>query len=72
MTPFSFKSVAARLNIYKDNGPVLKSIVVVGDGFNWGGWYGTEMVVDGFVVSIWSFGTITCGRMSSSSEVCDS
>ena len=34
MTPFSFKSVAAQLNISKDNGPVLKSFEVMGDGFN--------------------------------------
>ena len=52
MTPFSFKSVAARLNVSKDNGPVLKSVEVIGDGCNWDGWYGTDMVVDGFVVSI--------------------
>ena len=64
--------MAAQLNISKDNGPVVNSVVVRGDGSNQGGWYGTEMVFDGFVVSIWSFGTITGGRMSSSSRVCDS
>ena len=72
MTPFSFKSVAAWFNISKDNGPVLKSVEVMGDGSNWDGWYGMDMAVEGFVVSIWSFGTIIGGRMSSSGGVCDS
>ena len=44
--------MAAQLNISKDNGPVLKSVVVIGDGSNQDGWYGTEMVVEDFVVSI--------------------
>ena len=52
MTPCLFKSAAAQLNIYKDKGPVLKSVEVIGDGSNQDGWYGTDMVVDGFVISI--------------------
>ena len=52
MTPFSFKSVAAQLNISKDNSPVLKSVEVMGDGSNQDGWYGIDRVVEGFVVSI--------------------
>ena len=43
MTPFSFKSVAARLNISKDNGPVLKSVLKSWLLFpNWDGWYGID------------------------------
>ena len=57
MIPFSFKSVAAWLNISKDMGPVLTLVVVIVDGSNRGGWYGIDTVVEGFVVSIWSFGT---------------
>ena len=52
MIPFSFRSVAALLNISKDSSPVLKSVEVIGNGSNQDGWYGTDMVVDGFVVSI--------------------
>ena len=52
MILFSFKSVAARLNISKDMGTVLTLVVVIDDGSNWGGWYGIDMVVEGFVVSI--------------------
>ena len=33
---------------------------------------GTFVVVEGFSVSIWSHGTITGGRISSSGGVCDS
>ena len=33
---------------------------------------GTSMVVEGFSVAIWSHGTNTDGRISSSSGVCDS
>ena len=33
---------------------------------------GTFVVVEGFSVSIWSHGTNTGGRISSSSGVCDS
>ena len=52
MIPFSFKSVVARLNISKDMGPVLTLVVVIDDGSNQDGWYGIDMVVKGFVVSI--------------------
>ena len=52
MIPFSFRSVAAQLNISNDNGSVLKLVEVMGEGSNWDGWYGMDMVVDGFVVSI--------------------
>ena len=57
MTPFSFRLVAAWLNISTDNGPVLKSV---------------KVICDGFVVSIWSFETGIGGRTSSSGGVCDS
>ena len=70
MVPFSFKSVAARLNIYKDMGPVLMFVVVLDDGSNQDGWYGIDMVVEGFVVSIQSFGTNVGGSISSSAGVC--
>ena len=43
----------------------------MGDGSNWDGWYGIDMVVEGFVVSIWSFGTNVGGSISSSSGVCN-
>ena len=52
MIPFSFKSVAVRLNNSKDTGPVLTLVVVIDDGSNRDGWYGIDMVVEGFVVSI--------------------
>ena len=52
MIPLSFKLLAARLNISKDTGPVLTLVVVIDDGSNWDGWYGIDMVVEGFVVSI--------------------
>ena len=52
MTPSSFKSVAAQLNISKFNGPVLKSAEVMGVGSNQDGWYGIDRVVEVFVVSI--------------------
>ena len=52
MIPFSFKSVAVQLNISNDKGPVLTSVEVMGDSSNWDGWYGIDMVVEGFVVSI--------------------
>ena len=69
MTPLSFKSVAARLNISKDNGPVFMLFDFnFSDGSNW---RGTFVVVEGFLVSIWSHGTNTGGRISSSSGVCD-
>ena len=70
MTPLSFKSLAARLNISKDNGPVFISVV-----FNFGDeskQRGTLVVVKGFSVSIWSHGTNTGGRISSSGGVWDS
>ena len=70
MTPLSFKSLAAWLNISKDNGPVFMSFE-----FNFGDeskQMGTFVVVEGFSVSIWSHGTNTGGRISSSSGVCDS
>ena len=52
MTPLSFKSVAAQLNISNDKGPVLTLVVVIDDGSNWNGWYGIDAVLEGFVVSI--------------------
>ena len=52
MIPFSCKSVAAQLNISYNKGPVLTSVEVMGDGFNWDGWYGIDTVVEGFIVSI--------------------
>ena len=52
MTPLSFKSVAARLNISKDKGPVLTLVEVIGEGSNQNRWNGIDMVVEGFVVSI--------------------
>ena len=69
MTPLLFKSLAAQLNISKDNGPVFVSVGFIGDDSNWKGIF---MVVEGFLVSIWSFGTITGGKNSSSGGVCDS
>ena len=59
MTPLSFKSVAARLNISKDKGPALMSVEFIGNGSNQNG---IHVVVEGFAVSIWSFGTVTGGR----------
>ena len=70
MTPLSFKSLAARLNISKDNGPVFISV-----DFNFSdesSQKGTFVVVEGFLVSIWSHGTNTGGKISSTSGVCDS
>ena len=52
MIPLSFKSVAERLNISKDKGPVLTLVEVIGDGSNQNGWNGIGMVVEGFAVSI--------------------
>ena len=52
MIPFSFKSVVVQSNISRDKGPVLTMVEVMGDGSNWDGWYGIDMVVEGFVVSI--------------------
>ena len=49
MTPLSFKSLAAQLNISKDKGPVFMSVVFIGDGSNQKGIF---MVVEGFSVSI--------------------
>ena len=72
ITPFSFRSVEAWFVISKDNGFVLQSGDVIGIGSNWDGWYGIDMVVEGLVDSIWSFGTITGGSMSSPGGVCDS
>ena len=59
-----------QLNISKDTGPVLTFVVVIDDGSNWDSWYGIDMVVEGFVVSIQSFGTNVGGSISSSSGVC--
>ena len=70
MIPFSFKSVVVQLNIYKDTGPVLTFVVVIDDGSNRDGWYGIDMVVEGFVVSIQIFGTNVGGSISSSGGVC--
>ena len=44
----------------------------MGEGSSQNGWNGIDVVVEGFVISIWSFGTDTGGRMSSSGGVCDS
>ena len=63
--------MAARLNISRGNGLVLKSGEVTGVGSNQDGWYGIDMVVEGLVVSIQSFGTITGGSMSSPGGVCE-
>ena len=69
--PFSFKSVVVQLNISKDTRPVLTLVVVIDDGSNQDGWYGIDMVVEGFVVSICSFGTNVGDSMSASSGVCE-
>ena len=69
MIPLSFKSVVAWLNISKDKGPVLTLVEFIGDGSNQNGWNGIDTVVEGFAVSICSFGTITSGRISSSGGV---
>ena len=71
MIPLLCKSVAAWLNISNDKGPVLTLVEVTGVGSNQNGWNGIDIVVEGFAVSIWSFGIITGGRMSSSGGVCD-
>ena len=55
------------MNISKDNGPVSIDFNF-GDGSNWRGIF----VVEGFLVSIWSHGINTGGKVSSSSGVCDS
>ena len=52
MIPLSFKSVAVQLNISKDKDLVLTSVEVIGDGSNWKGWNGIDVVVEGFAVSI--------------------
>ena len=52
MTPLSFKSVAARLNISKDKGPVLKSVGFIGNGSNQNRWSEVDAVVEGIAVSI--------------------
>ena len=49
MTPLSFKSVAAQLNISKDKGPVLMSVDFICNGSNQNG---IDVVVEGFAVSI--------------------
>ena len=46
MIPLSFRSVAARLNISKDKGPVLTWVEVIGDGSNQNGWNGIDAVVE--------------------------
>ena len=51
-------------------GPVLILVVVIEDGSNGDGCYGIDMVVEGFAVSICSFGTNVGGSISSSSGVC--
>ena len=69
MTPLLFKSLAAQLNISKDKGPVFISV-----DFSFGdesSQRGTFVVVEGFLVSIWSCGTNTGGRISSSGGVCE-
>ena len=70
ISSFSPKSVAAQLNISKDSSQVFISVV-----FNFGdesNQRGTLVVIEGFSVSIWSHGTNTGGRISSSSGVLDS
>ena len=52
-------------------GPVLTLVVVIDDGSNQDRWYGIDMVVEGFVASIWSFGTNGGGSISSSGGVCN-
>ena len=37
---------------YQGYGPVLTLVVVIDDGSNQDGWYGIDMVVEGFMVSI--------------------
>ena len=70
MTPLSSKSLAAQLNISKDKGPVFMLFEFnFGDESNQSGIF---IVVEGFLVAIWSHGTNTGGRISSSSGVCDS
>ena len=59
------------MNISKDTGPVLTFVVLIDDGSNWDSWYGIDMVVEGFVVSIQSFGTNVGGSISSSGGVCE-
>ena len=49
MTPLSFKSLAAQLNISKDKGPVFMLVVLIGDGSSQKGIF---IVVVGFSVSI--------------------
>ena len=60
------------MNIFNDKGLDLTLVEVMGKGSNQNRWNGIDMVVEGFVISIRSFGTNTCGRMSSSGQVCDS
>ena len=68
--PLSSKSVAAWLNISKDKGPVYMSVEFnFSDESNQRGIF---VVVEGFSVAIWSHGTNTGGRISSSGGVCDS
>ena len=70
MIPLSSKSLAAWLNISKDKGPVFMSFE-----FNFSGECnerGILVVVEGFLVAIWSHGTNTGGRISSSGGGCDS
>ena len=67
ISPFSLKSVAAPLNISNDSDPVFISVVLnFGDECNR---RGTLVVVEGFLASIWSHGTNTGGRISSSGGV---
>ena len=63
--------MVARLNISKDTGLVLTLVVVIDGGSNWDGWYGIDMVVEGFAGSIQSFGTKVGGNISSSGGVCN-
>ena len=68
ISPLSFKSVAAQLNISKDNNPVS-----IDSNFSDGSdQRGTCVVVEGFLVSIWSHGINTGGKVSSSGGFCDS
>ena len=55
---------------FQGYGPVLTLVVVIDDGSNQDSWYGIDMVVEGFVVSIQSFGTNVGGSISSSGGVC--
>ena len=70
ISPFSPKSVATRLNISNDSGPVFISVILFFS--NESSQRGILVVVEGLSASIWSHGANTGGRISSSSGVWDS